>query len=773
MKKSCRLFFLMFMVLSLTVLSQAEVRKLHHSQGQAEMPSVLVLPDGRILVVFNEGHHFNTDAQMLYLLKNPDTGRWVDTQQAFNKSRSSAFIQMALDDDGIVHVALMDGNASANRDIFYSNYNPTTDKWANKSRIYDSTGLNSTWPRLKIQDDILYILWTHNYDSSVGQTDLCMVTNPIGGSWPVAKNSRITISNTGWSASVHTFFDIQDDRICAIWMDDNHGPGNWNMYYSEGHNQNGNWTFDAYDHVWPSKINQYYPALVMDDAGTVHVMFSNKSGPFFYAQKPVGGNWTKPKAISSGGCSFNLIPYMIYKHGLIHTVWRQTTTDHEGLFYGRALPDGTWAEPIMIDDGMQFPQYPVLDLDAQGTVHVVWSDGDPDHPRHIWYADLELPGEAPQAVIQASKTKGLVPLTVQFDGSKSKDPDGKITEYRWDFGDGSSATGKKVSHTYTEEGTFTANLTVIDSDIRAGTAQVTIEVSSGVPEAVITTSATQGMIPLTVVFDGSGSKDFDGEIVLYEWAFSDGTQDAGPSVTRVFENGGHYTATLTVTDNEGKTGTDSVEITAYEQPVAIFTAEPTVGVPPLTVSFNASDSYDPDGSINTYRWDYGDGQNALSKKENHTYSSPGNFMVVLTVVDNDKITATATKTIMVLDRPLPPVNIGFETFHNKSFLHSEYLNQVTWQENSENSGLFDVALYRIYRKVRGEDDSTYALIGEVAGTTYTYQDRGLESALQAAGYSYALTSVDADGNESIRSDSSLMSGVAGRSLPRTGFRLTK
>ena len=73
---------------------------------------------------------------------------------------------------------------------------------------------------------------------------------------------------------------------------------------------------------------------------------------------------------------------------------------------------------------------------------------------------------------------------IQFDGSASADPDGEIVAFNWDFGDGESAEGDKVSHTYAEAGEYTVTLTVTDNQEATGTATVKVTVS--LPEVVIT-----------------------------------------------------------------------------------------------------------------------------------------------------------------------------------------------------------------------------------------------------------------------------------------------
>lgn len=742
---------LLIAIVSLLFISfsfSSEVTKLRHSQGQAEMPFVLVLDNGDLLVVFNEGHHFNMDSELMYTIYS--NGSWSPVKKAVNKSKASSFAQLQQDGNGLVHVAIMDGNASPNRDIYYAQFDPEKDKWYGKFKAYTSEGLNSTWPRLQVYNDKIYILWTHNYNPKVGLTDVVMLENTMDGDWPVPDNDRITVSDLGQSVSVHNFFQIFDDRLHCIWMDDNHKPGNWNMYYTEGNYdpENETWNIEKAKQIFPSAINQYYPALTVDDAGTVHVMFSNKGGPFWYSQKPRNGNWTKPVEISTKKCSFNLIPFMKYDQGLIHTVWRQTTSNDEGLYYGRALTDGTWAEPVMIADGMEFPQYPVLDVDDNGDVHVVWSDGDPDHPRHIYYSKVELPGQAPEAVISVDKTEGLTPFTVNFNAAQSNDPDGEIKEYRWEFGDGASATGKRVSHTYTKGGTFTAKLVVIDDDIRTSTAEVQITVSTGTPTAVINASSTSGMVPFTVAFDGSQSSDFDGEIILYKWDLGDGTTATGPEVIHKYTEGEDYTVTLTVKDDDHKTNSASIPVTAFQKPVAIFTADPTIGKVPLTVDFSAVDSYDPDGEVVTWRWDFRDGIRELSKNVVHTFSRVGDYEVYLQVVDNDGYTDTTTKMIRVVDKPLPPLNVAVQSKVNRTFIYTDYINFLTWAENPENNGLFTITNYRIYRKPKGTDDSQYSLVGEVDAGTFEYDDRGFSSAQDASSYEYAVTAVDSDGAES-------------------------
>jgi PKD repeat protein len=86
------------------------------------------------------------------------------------------------------------------------------------------------------------------------------------------------------------------------------------------------------------------------------------------------------------------------------------------------------------------------------------------------------------------------------------------------------------------------------------------------PTAVASATPNTGYAPLSVSFDSAGSSDPDGSIASYAWAFGDGGTATGPTASHIYQNVGSYTAVLTVTDNQGATGTASVAISATTNP---------------------------------------------------------------------------------------------------------------------------------------------------------------------------------------------------------------
>ena len=171
------------------------------------------------------------------------------------------------------------------------------------------------------------------------------------------------------------------------------------------------------------------------------------------------------------------------------------------------------------------------------------------------------------------------------------------------------------------------------------------------PTASFTATPTSGVAPLGVAFNASNSSDSDGSITSYAWDFKDGSTGNGQSINHTFSSIGSYNVLLTVTDNEGAsdstTKTINVTETPNQSPTASFTANPTSGVAPLGVAFNASNSSDSDGSITSYAWDFKDGSTGNGQSINHTFSSIGSYNVELTITDNKGATGLDTKTIIV------------------------------------------------------------------------------------------------------------------------------
>lgn len=106
---------------------------------------------------------------------------------------------------------------------------------------------------------------------------------------------------------------------------------------------------------------------------------------------------------------------------------------------------------------------------------------------------------------------------------------------------------------------------------------------------------------------------------------------------------------LTTTQFDFKADLVEYKTTTYvaQAPVASFTYSPIYPISNETVTFNASSSYDPDGTIVSYDWDFGDGTNGTAMITTHNYTSAGTYNVTLTVTDNDGLTNSTIASLIV------------------------------------------------------------------------------------------------------------------------------
>ena len=137
-----------------------------------------------------------------------------------------------------------------------------------------------------------------------------------------------------------------------------------------------------------------------------------------------------------------------------------------------------------------------LTVPAQSVTLLVLSGGAPNQP--------------PVAVAGATPVSGTAPLSVVFNSTGSNDPDGSITSYAWNFGDGSTGSGPSPTHVYQNAGTFTAVLAVTDNRGATATSSVGITASANLLAAPsnLTGSAGRGSVTLNWVDNATAETGF-------------------------------------------------------------------------------------------------------------------------------------------------------------------------------------------------------------------------------------------------------------------------
>jgi PKD repeat protein len=225
-------------------------------------------------------------------------------------------------------------------------------------------------------------------------------------------------------------------------------------------------------------------------------------------------------------------------------------------------------------------------------------------------------------------------LIVSFDGTASIDPDGDPLTFRWDFGDGASATGARVQHIYAAAGTYPIVLVVDDGKgLRNSVDQTARSLVIHQPPVADAGGNREVCTGDVITFDGSKSLDPQGGALRYAWNFGDGTASDTVNPTKTYRSGGVYPVTLSVRDSAklaNSEDADRVSVKVDQGPSA--DAGPDIEACAMSpIDFDASRSFDPNGTIKRYDWDFGDGKFAIGEKPDHVYEHPGDYRVFLKI----------------------------------------------------------------------------------------------------------------------------------------------
>ncbi len=321
------------------------------------------------------------------------------------------------------------------------------------------------------------------------------------------------------------------------------------------------------------------------------------------------------------------------------TLWYKI--DDEWYFLKMEMPDGLWTATIPGQSAGVKVEFYIESYDNMGKYAKTLTYD---------YTVKAPPNLSPLANFRESAETVLTGEVIYFDASESHDPDGYIESYFWNFGDGNSLMSANafVNHAYLDDGVYTVTLTVTDNEGSTATATSTKTVSNRSPVASFTQDKTTVLTGEIISFDASSSEDSDGSIISHLWDFGDETTAFGVKVNHIYKDDGVYTVVLEVIDDDGAIVSISAVITVSNRPpVALFTENATKVEKGEVIHFDASESYDLDGNIVSYFWDFGDGTNATEVTVDHAYVEDGNYLVTLTVTDNDWAPSSISDTKIV------------------------------------------------------------------------------------------------------------------------------
>ncbi|WP_292520084.1 PKD domain-containing protein [Methanoculleus sp.] len=288
--------------------------------------------------------------------------------------------------------------------------------------------------------------------------------------------------------------------------------------------------------------------------------------------------------------------------------------------------DGTWNVYIcdlVAGKDKQMPVVPSATEQLYPAVsgdRVVWQNGR-DGSSDI-YAFTYFSGTTPVAAFSADPTEGGAVLIVRFIDQSAGDPE----SWEWDFGDGNTSTLQDLWHFYEGPGNYTVSLTV-SNEFGSDTVTKSDLIHVGPPEPPDISFRgvpLSGPAPLTVMFYG----DSPNYATAWLWDFGDGEGSVHRDTYHTYHHPGVYNVSLTC-DNAGASATHMEHgyITVFERLEPSFSADTRNGTAPLTVRFTDTSTGEPD----TWSWKFGDGGTSSEQNPEHTYVSPGNYTVSLTI----------------------------------------------------------------------------------------------------------------------------------------------
>jgi len=231
--------------------------------------------------------------------------------------------------------------------------------------------------------------------------------------------------------------------------------------------------------------------------------------------------------------------------------------------------------------------------------------------------------------------------SITFDGTDSNSPDGSIISYIWDFGDGSSGSGYRTTHTYSTAGTYTVTLIIRNNlgGSASDTTTATITPDTTAPTIdVYETGSTTGLSNI-FIFSAHITDNVNINKVWMQYWY-----EGSEKMTAFMENtqGTLYKKVVTTQGTPDKVfcviyANDTSENQAdTKNPHSDAGGSYTDYKVLQNIIFNGSGSYDLDGNITEYLWDFGDGTTDYGVSLVHMFHADGTYPVKLTVTDDDE-----------------------------------------------------------------------------------------------------------------------------------------
>ncbi|MFK5855421.1 MAG: PKD domain-containing protein, partial [Bacteroidota bacterium] len=221
-----------------------------------------------------------------------------------------------------------------------------------------------------------------------------------------------------------------------------------------------------------------------------------------------------------------------------------------------------------------------------------------------------------------------------------------ITNWYWDLGDGNTSNSQNVSHLYSSPGNYIVSLIVENANACNDTVSKTITVNSlpivnynYVPNDSICVNEQISFTDNSTI-----------NIQSWEWNYDDGNTSTIQNPNHSYVTAGNYNVQLIVTDNNTCVDSLAIGLQVNQLPIPDFNVLPNDTVCALQTM--TLDGFDNAGTtITDWDWDFGDGNHGIGQIVNHIYTSPGDYTITLSAINNNSCSEVNTKTVHIQSLP--------------------------------------------------------------------------------------------------------------------------
>jgi len=349
------------------------------TSGDSYDPAVAIDSNDAVHVVWYEDTPGNDE---IFYKNSPDGGTtWSAAQRLSWTTGYSWHPAIAIDSNDAIHVVWHDSTpGDGNTEIYYKRSTDGGTTWGSAKRLSWTSGPSRSPAIATGSSEAIHVVW---YDTTPGNEEIYYKSSKDGGAtWSYTKRLTWT-SGRSYSPAIAS---SSSNRVHVVWTE--RTPDNAEIYYKQSDDGGTTWN-TARRRTWTSG-SSYVPALSVDSAGTVHLVWYDETpGNFeiYYKGSDDGGaTWTAARRITWTADASEEPTIAIDPSDNIYVAWDDDTPGLSEVYYKRSTDGGaTWSAAQRLTWTSGWSGYPAMAADSTGTIHIIWEDDTPDYNYELYY----------------------------------------------------------------------------------------------------------------------------------------------------------------------------------------------------------------------------------------------------------------------------------------------------------------------------------------------------------------------------------------------------